>query len=224
MSLTDRRPQIDLVIFPEALMARELAALLRPLGVSIGLQDVSAFDEGAFTGETPASHAAQACIRFAEIGHAERRRDFGETDALVARKVAAAVDAGLIPFVCVGEPARGSVAEASDYCLRQLQAPLGAAARSPLVIAYEPVWAIGAPHPAPTAHVRDVASRLRAALDRHPRARIVYGGSAGPGLYGPLSDAVDGLFLGRFAHDVSNLEATLAELRPATNQEGSATP
>jgi triosephosphate isomerase len=86
-----------------------------------------------------------------------------------------------------------------------------------LIIAYEPVWAIGAAHPAPVAHVAAVAAGIRALLDARglARARILYGGSAGPGLWARLAatgDAVDGLFLGRFAHDVARFVQTIREV------------
>jgi triosephosphate isomerase len=89
----------------------------------------------------------------------------------------------------------------------------GAAAAMPRVImAYEPHWAIGAPRPAPTDHVADVCRRVRAGLTDHvPDLAVIYGGSAGPGLLADLDDTVDGLFLGRFAHDPQAVAGVLAD-------------
>lgn len=82
-----------------------------------------------------------------------------------------------------------------------------------IIFAYEPVWAIGAQAPAPPAYVVEVARELRGIWARRTaRTRLIYGGSAGPGLVESLADAVDGLFLGRFAHDIDNLRAVLAEV------------
>lgn len=219
-ALATATTEVEIVVFPETLVARDVGALLLPRGVSLGLQDISAFAEGPYTGETPAAHAAAAGVRYAEIGHSERRRLFGETDDVVARKVVAARRSGLIPFVCVGEPFRGKSRAALAFCLSQLHAFLPHAEGAPLVVAYEPVWAIGAAEPAPAAHVREVCAGLRAVLADHPDARVIYGGSAGAGLHRRLEGCVDGLFLGRFAHSIPNLMSIVAEMSPATAPEG----
>ncbi len=88
-----------------------------------------------------------------------------------------------------------------------------------MVVAYEPVWAIGAPEPAPTDHIRVVTRALRAALDADPArggSRVIYGGSAGPGLLTRLDGDVDGVFLGRFAHDPAALAAVVDEAAALT--------
>ncbi|WP_159499787.1 triose-phosphate isomerase family protein [Microbacterium sp. 18062] len=214
--LRSRPAVVDLVVFPDALTAREVAAMLTPYGVRVGLQDVSEFGPGAYTGEIAAAHAAAAGLRYAELGHAERRRHLGETPRGTARKVAAAAAAGLIPLVCVGEQERVGAAAAAEECLRQLAPLAEAAAGVPFVVAYEPVWAIGRREPAPVEHIRTVGTTLTDALAPHPGARVVYGGSAGPGLFGRLGGAVHGLFLGRFAHHVRNLTSTIAEVASAS--------
>jgi triosephosphate isomerase len=180
---------------------------LAGLGVRVGAQAVAEAD-GPLTGEVPAGMLAELGVTLAEIGHAERRARFGETDAVVARKVRAAVDAGISPLLCVGEPERATPEAAASFCAGQARAALGARSVDDMMIAYEPVWAIGAPQPADPDHVNRVVAALRAALGSH--VPVIYGGSAGPGLLSALP-AVDGLFLGRFAHDPASFALVLDE-------------
>jgi len=175
-------------------------------------QDVSAEEPGPFTGEVSAAELAEAGVRYAEIGHAERRRLYGETDEVVAAKIAAALRHGIVPVLCVGEtvdPADGGP-DAADVAVAQLRSALAGAPAGRVIVAYEPVWAIGAAEPAPDDHIRRVAAALRDAR-REPHDAVIYGGSAGPGLLTRLGDAVDGIFLGRFAHDVTALRAVIDE-------------
>ncbi|QIG39608.1 triosephosphate isomerase [Microbacterium sp. 4R-513] len=182
--------------------------------VLIGAQDVAAHEPGAYTGEVSAAELAEAGVRVAEVGHAERRRLFGETDEVVAAKTAAALRHGITPVLCVGETERQEATDASAATIAQFHADLAGAPAGPVIVAYEPVWAIGTPEPAPVAHIVTVARALREALLAMPDragSAVIYGGSAGPGLLTELGDAVDGLFLGRFAHDIDNLAAVLDE-------------
>ena len=195
--------------------------------VLIGAQDVATEDAGAYTGEVSATELAEIGISLAEIGHAERRRLFGETDDSTARKAAAALRNHITPVLCIGEEDRLAPDEAAAAVVAQLQANLHGAGTGPVIVAYEPVWAIGAPEPAPTGHIAAVTTALRAAVDALPErdgSAVIYGGSAGPGLLTRLGDTVDGLFLGRFAHDPDNLvavldeAAALAAARPASTE------
>jgi triosephosphate isomerase (TIM) len=182
--------------------------------VLIGAQDVATADAGAFTGEVSAAELAEVGVTVAEIGHAERRRLFGETDEIVAAKAAASLRHGITPVLCIGESERMGGTDAAAATVAQLTADLAGAPAGPIIVAYEPVWAIGAPEPAPAEHIVAVAAALRAALDADPAragSAVIYGGSAGPGLLTELGDAVDGLFLGRFAHDPDALIAVLDE-------------
>ena len=182
--------------------------------VRIGAQDVAAADSGPFTGEVSAAELAEIGVSIAEIGHAERRRLFHETDEDVAAKAAAALRNGVTPVLCVGETARLSPRYAAADTVAQLRRDLAGAPAGRVIVAYEPVWAIGAPHPAPAAHIIEVAGALHAALEQdsdRAGSAVIYGGSAGPGLLTELGDAVDGLFLGRFAHDVDSLGSVLDE-------------
>ncbi|WP_422935071.1 triose-phosphate isomerase family protein [Sinomonas sp. P47F7] len=214
---------VELFVLPTAPALRAARAILAPAGVGVGGQDLSWEDSGAFTGEVSGAVLAELRCGYAEVGHAERRRFFGEDDAMVAAKTAAALRNGLTPVLCVGEPERGNADDAAQWCRRELAALLtmgaidGAAAGAPegrVIVAYEPHWAIGAPEPASPEHVSAVAEALADALAGMPGregSRVIYGGSAGPGLLGRLSPAVDGLFLGRFAHDPAAFAAVLDE-------------
>lgn len=191
-------------------------AITAGTGVAIGAQDVAAEDSGAFTGEVSGAVLQEIGCRYAEVGHAERRRLFGETDEIVARKTHAALRNGLIPVLCVGEAEPVPAAEAARSCAAQVDSALAPARAAgidgPLVVAYEPLWAIGAPQPAGPDHIRDVCARLRTHLDGSvARASIIYGGSAGPGLLSRIVPDVDGLFLGRFAHDPAAFRKILDE-------------
>ena len=129
-----------------------------------------------------------------------------------------------MPLCCVGENERGAPPEAAQACLAQLETLLDVAAGKEIVVAYEPVWAIGASAPAPAEYVADVCEHLRARLDSYAgRSRLLYGGSAGPGTYRSLVPAVDGLFLGRFAHDTRALAQVVTEVL-SSSQSHAASP
>jgi triosephosphate isomerase len=177
--------------------------------VLLGAQNCS-WADGPLTGEVSPGMLAELGVSLVEVGHAERRRLFAETDAVVARKVGAALDAGLTPLLCIGEPDVLGHEAAAEFCLRQVRLAIGDddALLPELALAYEPVWAIGAERPAAAGYVNAVAGLLREAVGA--ACPILYGGSAGPGLL-PELPGVDGLFLGRFAHDAANLGLVLDE-------------
>lgn len=205
----------QLVVFP-SLPAMELAMRTDSHGkLAWGAQDLFWADRGAYTRAISGADLADMGCRYAEIGHAERRRFFGDTDEVIADKVKAAQRNRLIPWICVGEPARGHPSAAARHCLDQLKAALGQSnAPASVVIAYEPVWAIGQDQAADSGHVSQVIQGIKAGLGEagaHQDTAVIYGGSAAPGSLTTLGPGVDGLFLGRFAHDVSALQAILDE-------------
>ena len=182
--------------------------------VLVGAQDVSAYPPGAYTGEVTAAELAEVGVQVAEIGHAERRRLFDETDTVTAGKATAALTHGITPVLCIGEAEHLGAPAAALANVEQLAANLENVPAGPVIVAYEPVWAIGAAEPAPDTHIATVTRALRAAVDADPARAgsvVIYGGSAGPGLLTRLGQAVDGLFLGRFAHDPDALTAVLDE-------------
>jgi len=208
---------VEVFVAPTYLQIADALAAFDATPVRVGAQDVSAFGAGAVTGEITAAELAESGIALAEIGHAERRRLFGESDADVAAKVAAALAHGVTPLLCLGEtdaPDAASAATAAVATVTQLRSALEDAPGGRVVVAYEPVWAIGAAEPAAPAHIGAVTRALRTALDADPArvgSTVIYGGSAGPGLLTRLGADVDGLFLGRFAHDPAALRAVVDE-------------
>lgn len=213
------KANVDLFVIPDYLSILASQALLKETSIRLGAQDVFWEPRGAYTGEVSPLNLAQAGVTIAEIGHAERRRLFHETDDEVGKKAAAAVAHGITPLVCIGEKTHSQIASAAvgmaiQECRPQVQAVLAAIPDdAELILAYEPVWAIGASEPAGADHVVAVTQELRKMVSgRKGVVRILYGGSAGPGTFQKLKDGVDGLFLGRFAHDVKNLEQVIKEM------------
>jgi triosephosphate isomerase len=213
---------VDLFVIPDFVTLLPSKDKLSSTNVLLGAQDTYSEDKGAYTGEVSPLTLSQAGIRIVEIGHAERRRLFGETDEDVAKKAAAVVQNGMTPLICIGEKSQSSsisqaVGLAVSECKPQITAALSQLPDdAEVILAYEPVWAIGAKEPAGADHVLAVTQNLRALVaGRKGRTRILYGGSAGPGTFQKLKDGVDGLFLGRFAHDVGNLEQVIKEMSEA---------
>ncbi|MFJ3320664.1 triose-phosphate isomerase family protein [Curtobacterium sp. NPDC086286] len=187
--------------------------------VLLGAQDLSWADAGAYTGEVTGAELREIGVDLVEIGHAERRSLFHETDGEVAGKVHAAYRNHLRPLVCVGEASRASRAETVAEVTAQLDLAVSTAVADglagPLVVAYEPVWAIGAPAPAPDEHVVGVLAGIEEHLAMRPELAgsvVIYGGSAGPGLLTRGQGRIGGLFLGRFAHDPAAIATILDEV------------
>jgi triosephosphate isomerase len=212
MLAQDSLPQgVELAVFPSFPLLERTYLELDRFGVSVGAQDVSWAEGGPMTGEVPASMLAEMGCRYAEVGHAERRRSFGEDDQMVAAKAEAAARHGLTPLICVGEQLQGS-ATAADEVVRQARQVVHRLLGRPFVIAYEPVWAIGAEEPAAVDEVLTVGGALRAAIpELGSSGRLVYGGTAGPGTLTALAPTFDGVFLGRRAHRIDGLRAVLSE-------------
>lgn len=210
---------VTLFALPSFIALVEATQIFEGSGVKVGAQDLFSDDIGPFTGEVSGSELAEIGCTFVEVGHAERRNILGESDSLVSSKTAAAFRNGLTPVVCIGEKLEQHPADAAAECIRQLDATLVASRASgligSLILAYEPQWAIGGPRPAGPVHIGEVSDRLRAALADDHRlsgSSLIYGGSAGPGMLGQLNGKVDGLFLGRSAHDTKALKTVLDEV------------
>jgi triosephosphate isomerase len=200
--------------FPVLAAAQELLA---GSPVRYGAQDAHWEEAGAYTGCVSPAVLRELGCTFVEVGHAERRRLFHESDEMVARKALAAVRCGLEPIVCVGEERRDdrAAAAAVGEQVEAVLAPLPAEAA--LIVAYEPVWAIDSDAAADPGHVERVAAEVaRRAAGRAGAVRILYGGSVRPAdVPDLLAAGVDGLFVGRAAAAVSGLRAVVESVRTA---------
>ena len=181
---TARPPGADVAICAPAPYLAQLQALLQEQGVDWGAQDVSAHEQGAYTGEVSAAMLRDFACRYAIVGHSERRQYHGETDEVVAAKAQRALAVGITPIVCVGETlAEREAGQTEAVVKRQLAAVIHALGHctSEIVVAYEPVWAIGtgrtaSPEQAQAVHAV-LRAQLQAATAHAERSRILYGGS-----------------------------------------------
>jgi triosephosphate isomerase len=206
---------VGLFVLPSFPVLAEARRLLTGSEIAYGAQDGHWEDSGAHTGSVSPAMLKELGCAFMEVGHAERRKAFGEDDAMVARKVAAAVRNDLVPIICVGEPDEES--DAVSHVVRQTRAALAAIPRpnAPLIVAYEPVWKIGVDSPAHADRVAAVVSALRS-MSAHPESvvRILYGGSIAPGRIRPLLEAgIDGIFVGRAAVEFGSVRRIIADVR-----------
>ncbi|HYM13741.1 MAG TPA: triose-phosphate isomerase [Bryobacterales bacterium] len=188
--LVEQASHCEIVIAPPFPALAAAAEAARGSNIRIGAQNVHWEKEGAFTGEVSAPMLAGAGCTHVIIGHSERRQYFGETNATVSRRLGAALAAGLTPVVCIGERLEEREAECTAAVLIEqfdgAFAALTPAQFSPILIAYEPVWAIGTgrtatPEIAAAAHrlIRDRAAG-RFGSDAAEKLRILYGGSVKP--------------------------------------------
>lgn len=217
-----RSGEVEVFIAPSYLQIDDALRAFEGTPVQVSAQDVSAHGRGAYTGEVTARDLVESGVRFAEIGHAERRRLFHETDVVVATKTSAALAEGIVPVLCLGETGQDGVDRAVADTLAQLDSAVRDAPEGRVVVAYEPVWAIGAAEPAAASHITAVTRAVRARLAADPRRQgssVIYGGSAGPGLLTALGQDVDGVFLGRFAHDPAAFAAVLDEAAGAASAQ-----
>ena len=182
-----RHSDRSVIIFPPAVTVGAVAESLKERSdIHFGVQNIHWEDKGAFTGETSAGIARDAGARCVLVGHSERRHVFGETDEQTGRKCAAAAKAGLIPVLCVGELLEERERGDTDaVVLRQLRAGvahLQPAQIASMLVAYEPVWAIGTGRTATPADASATHATIRAALrdlvaEKSLTLPILYGGS-----------------------------------------------
>lgn len=209
----------DIVIAPPFTALATAVDAARGSAIGIAAQNLYWEREGAFTGEISARMLVGAGCRGVIIGHSERRQYFGETDESVHRKTKAALEAGLAPIVCVGETLSERERNLTDSVLRrQFENGLGAltpAEFSRILIAYEPVWAIGTgrtatPEMAAVAHrhVRDLAA-VQFTPEQASALRILYGGSVKPdNIKGLMAqDGIDGALVGGASLDPKSFAA-----------------
>ena len=202
--------KVDVTVIPPFTDLRSVQTLVDgdKLKLTYGAQDVSQHDSGAYTGEISGAFLAKLGCTFAVVGHSERRTYHHEDDALVAAKAAAALKHGLVPIVCIGEGLE--IREAGNHvthCTEQLKgslAGLTAEQIATVVIAYEPVWAIGTGRVASAADAQEVCAAIRQQLaalssaDIAAGVRVLYGGSVNAKNVGEIvaQQDVDGALVG----------------------------
>ncbi len=191
-------------------------------GFVLGAQNVSAEEEGAFTGEVSAAMLRDLGCSYVLIGHSERRTLYGENDGQVAKKFVAAAQQGLSPVLCVGESLEEREAERTlEVVGRQLRACIdeaGLPAVAGAVIAYEPVWAIGTGRTASPDQAQEVHASLRSMLgDAGAETRILYGGSVKAANAGELFSRpdIDGALVGGASLEVEEFAAICRQAEPA---------
>lgn len=179
------KSRADVALCPPATLLAAMSARLAGTGIFAGGQDCDVATGGAHTGDLSAPMLADAGARFVIVGHSERRADHGETDALVNAKALAALGAGLIPIICVGETrAERDAGTANTVVARQFAGSVPDVAED-LVVAYEPIWAIGTGLTPTLTDIAAMHGHLRDLLvqrfgERGRRIRILYGGSLKP--------------------------------------------
>ena len=184
------RDGTEVVLIPPFVSLAAVEEILRGSDLRLGAQNVFWERQGAWTGEVAPDMLRDAGCSFVLIGHSERRTHFGETDGTVARRLRAALDAGLHAIVCIGETLSEREAGSTEsVTATQLQGGVGALASSDwsrVTLAYEPVWAIGTGRNATPAQAQEVHAHVRAWIAAHAGAtiarevRILYGGSVKP--------------------------------------------
>ncbi len=212
------RSDVDIAICPPFTLLRDAAEALGDGPVGFGAQDCSAHGAGAHTGDVAAAMIAEFGARYVIVGHSERRADHGETDALVAAKAAAAHAAGLIAVICLGETeAERDAGRAETVVAGQLAGSLPQSANAAgVIIAYEPVWAIGTGRTPSADDIVDMHAALRAraqsaGLDAEA-LRILYGGSVKPGNAEAILalQGVDGALVGGASLKAEDFAAIIA--------------
>ena len=222
---------VDVAVFVPFTCLHEVARMAENSAVIAGAQNFYYEDFGAFTGEVSAPMLLDLGSRAVIVGHSERREIFGETDEMVARKTRRAVEAGLLPVVCVGETKEerelspDGMWEKVSGQVRQVIEDLGDAGGEDLVFAYEPIWAIGTGETATPADAQDAIGKIRGLL-RESRddgfadgVRILYGGSVKPSNAAEImaQTDVDGALVGGASLEVESF----VELIDAAQNAGS---
>lgn len=190
---------VEIVICPPSIWLTEVSQIIRrDLGhISLGAQNIYHLEDGSYTGEISAIMVRDVA-KYVIVGHSERRKYFGETSGLVSRKTAAALDAGLVPIVCVGEEKKSD--NSVKEVVLQLKESLAGINKSELdqiVVVYEPVWAVGAQEPAAPEYAARIISQLREAVSAH--TSILYGGDINSSnVYNFVQrPEIDGVLVGR---------------------------
>ena len=218
---------VEIVVAPPFTAIYPVAEAARNTNIGVAAQDLHWEREGAFTGEVCAPMLKEAGAEYAIVGHSERRRHFHETDALVNRKIVAALSAELTPIVCVGETLEeregGDTLAVLDRQVKHGLDRLTGEQVGELVVAYEPVWAIGTGRNATAAQAEDAHAHIRKRIrqwfggDAADRCHVIYGGSVKPDNIRELiaEPDVDGALVGGASLDVQSFAGIIVKSRPA---------
>lgn len=218
---------VEIVVAPPFTALHAVAEAARNSNIGVAAQNLYWEREGAFTGEVSAAMITEAGAEYVIVGHSERRRLFGETDAMVNRKTLAAIGARLTPIVCVGETLEERERDETLAVLdRQITGGLDAVSAEQigeLVIAYEPVWAIGTGRNATASQAGEVHTHIRKRLrqwfgaEAADRCHVIYGGSVKPdNIRGLIAEAdVDGALVGGASLEVRSFAEIVTKSRPA---------
>jgi triosephosphate isomerase len=212
---------VEVALFPSFPLLPAVAAALAGTAIATGAQDLHPEAAGAFTGDVSAAQLVDAGCRYVLCGHSERRRLHGEDDALVAAKARAALAAGLVPVVCVGESREERHGGGTFEVLARQLAPLPDDPR--LVLAYEPLWAIGTGETATPDTAADAHAYLRTRVERRSGGaaagalRILYGGSVTPENAPGLARErdIDGFLVGGASLDPERFRAIISSFAVA---------
>jgi triosephosphate isomerase len=220
-------PDVEIVVAPTFLAVHAVAEAARNSNIGVAAQNLYWEREGAYTGEVSAPMIKEAGAEYVIIGHSERRRLFGETDAAVNRKVIAAIAAGLTPIMCIGETLeereRNQTLDVLDRQLRDGLDKVSTDQAAELVVAYEPVWAIGTGRNATAAQAGEAHAHIRLRLrqwfggDAAEQCHIIYGGSVKPDNIRELiaEPDVDGALVGGASLDVKSFADIVVKSRPS---------
>ncbi len=208
---------VEVVVFPPYVSIPTATMLLAESGIGVGAQNVHWEREGAFTGEVSASMLAELGAGWVIVGHSERRRFFGETDESAARRARRAQEDGLAVIFCLGETLEEREAGRTLEVLGRQSAVLGGLDPTRLVVAYEPVWAIGTGRTATPAQAQEAHAFLRGRLaellggEAAAAVRILYGGSVKPANAAELfgQPEVDGGLVGGASLDAASFSAII---------------
>ena len=190
---------IEIILCPPAIWLTEVAQIIHKQidNLALGAQNIHYLSEGEYTGEISAPMVRDVA-KYAIVGHSERRRNFAETVPILSRKVAAAIDVGLSPIVCIGEEKKSenSGQKVADE-LRDLLSDINKNQLNDVIVAYEPVWAVGAPEPATPEYSAKIITKLREVVSAE--TPILYGGAVNAGnVYSFVRrPEIDGVLLGR---------------------------
>ncbi|MFC4723731.1 triose-phosphate isomerase [Glycocaulis abyssi] len=193
--------EVDILVCPPATLLHAFGELLASRAIALGAQDCSPEPDGAYTGDISAGMLKDIGCSYVIVGHSERRSGHGESDALIRSKAEAALREGLTPIICIGENLdEREVGRAIETVLAQLAGSLPEASAEKIVIAYEPVWAIGTGRSAGPDEAQEMHAAIRAAWPGADAQalRILYGGSVKPDNAGELLACpdVDGALVG----------------------------